>query len=43
MNPWPFIIAAYAIAGLATALLVVQSWLAMRRDEAEAANLGRDS
>jgi hypothetical protein len=37
VNPWPFIIAAYAIAAVATGSLVVQSWLAMRRDEAEAA------
>ena len=42
MNPWPFIIAAYAIAGVATVGLVLQSWLAMRRDETEAANLGRE-
>jgi len=43
VNPWPFIIAAYAIAAVATGSLVLQSWLAMRRDEAEAARVGRDS
>ena len=36
MNPWPFIIAAYALTLLATAALVLLSWRAMRRAEAAA-------
>ena len=42
MNPWPFIVAAYAISVAAVALLVLASWAAMRRAEAAAASLGRD-
>jgi len=42
MNPWPFIIAAYAFSLSAIVLLVGASWAAMRRAEAEAAKLGRD-
>ena len=41
MNPWPFVIAAYAVALGGTALLVLWSWIAMRRAEAEAARLSR--
>lgn len=41
MNPWPFVIAAYAIALGGTAALALWSWLAMRRAEAEAENVGR--
>jgi hypothetical protein len=33
VNPWPFVIAAYALAGLGTAALVVASYAAMRRAE----------
>ena len=33
MNPWPFVSAAYAVAFGATAVLVLVSWLAMRRAE----------
>ena len=40
MNPWPFVIAAYVIAFVGTASLVLWSWIAMRRAEAEAAKLG---
>lgn len=40
MNPWPFVIGAYAIAILATFVLTVASWAAMRRAEAEADALG---
>lgn len=36
MNPWPFVIAAYAIAFLGTAGLALASYLGMRRAEAEA-------
>ena len=42
MNPWPFVIAAYALTLLATAGTLLWSWIAMRRAEAEAAGLGRD-
>jgi len=36
MNPWPFVIAAYAVAILATAALVLLSFATMRRAEAAA-------
>ena len=36
MNPWPFVIAAYALTALATFGLLGVSWLAMRRAEADA-------
>ncbi len=36
MNQWPFIVAAYAIAIGATALLTLWSYVAMRRAEAAA-------
>lgn len=39
MNPWPFVIAAYAVALLATAALLLASFVAMRRAEREAENL----
>ena len=41
MNPWPFVIAAYAVALLGTAALAVASLVAMKRAEREAENLGR--
>ena len=41
MNPWPFVTAAYGLALGGTVLLVLWSWLAMRRAEAEAENLSR--
>jgi hypothetical protein len=41
MNPWPFVIGAYAIAILATFILTLWSWAAMRRAEAEAERLGQ--
>ena len=41
MSHWPFIIGAYGLAFVATVALVFGSWTAMRRAEAEAANLGR--
>ena len=43
MNPWPFIIGAYAIAIAATVALTLQSWLAMRRAERHAERIGRES
>jgi hypothetical protein len=36
---WPFVAAAYAIAGVATLALLATSYLAMRRAEAEAGAL----
>ena len=39
MNPWPFVIAAYAVALGGTAALVLWSWMAMRRAEADADRL----
>ena len=33
LDPWPFVIAAYAIGVLGTLVLVAWSWLAMRRAE----------
>ena len=33
LDPWPFVMAAYAIVIGATLVLVVWSWLAMRRAE----------
>ncbi len=43
MNPWPFVIGAYAIALVATVALTALSWRAMRRAEAEAERIGRES
>ncbi len=34
LNHWNFVIAAYAVAVGGTALLVISSWIAMRRAEA---------
>jgi nitrate reductase gamma subunit len=34
LDPWPFVIAAYAVGVLGTLALVGWSWLAMRRAEA---------
>jgi hypothetical protein len=39
MNPWPFVIAAYAVALLATAALLLASFESMRRAEADAESL----
>ena len=36
MNPWPFIVLAYALAILGTSVLVYRSFAAMRRAEREA-------
>jgi hypothetical protein len=41
MNPWPFVIAAYAITFVGTLSLASWSWIAMRRAEADADRLGR--
>ena len=34
LDPWPFVLAAYAVGIGGTAALVLHSWLAMRRAEA---------
>lgn len=39
MNHWTFVAAAYAFALIATAALLIQSFLSMRRAEAEADKL----
>ena len=36
MNPWPFVIAAYAVAIAATAGLLIWSWRSMHHAEAAA-------
>jgi len=41
MNPWPFVIAAYALTLAATIALVLWSHVAMRRAEREAEALRR--
>ena len=41
MDPWPFVIAAYAVALLGTAGVALGSLAAMRRAEREAEKLGR--
>lgn len=42
MNPWPFVIAAYALVLTVTIALAGWSYAAMRRAEREAAALVRD-
>ena len=41
MNPWPFVIGAYAFAALATVGLAAASYFAMRKAEREAEQLSR--
>ncbi|HKX91330.1 MAG TPA: hypothetical protein VJM15_02755 [Sphingomicrobium sp.] len=41
MNPWPFVIGAYAVAILLTAGLMIWAYASMRRAEAAADALGR--
>lgn len=41
MNPWPFVIAAYAIAISVTLALLGWAWAGMRRAEAAAEELTR--
>lgn len=41
MNHWPFVIAAYAITLIGTALLVALSWRRMRRLETRAEKMKR--
>ncbi|MEI9928181.1 MAG: hypothetical protein WDN44_11395 [Sphingomonas sp.] len=39
MNPWPFVIAAYAVTAAGALALALLSWRAMRRAEAAAESL----
>ena len=41
MNPWPFVVAAYAVCFLLTGMLMVLSAVSMRRAEAAADALKR--
>jgi hypothetical protein len=41
MNAWPFVIAAYSVAILLTAALMLWSYVSMRRAEAAADDLTR--
>jgi hypothetical protein len=41
MNPWPFVVGAYSVAILLTALLVIWAFASMRRAEAAADALTR--
>ena len=43
MNHWPFIIAAYGVTALGTISVSLWAFLAMRRAEAAAADMGRDA
>ncbi len=40
VDPWPFIIAAYAVAILGTLGVTIRSWWAMRKAERDAEALG---
>jgi len=42
MNPWPFVIAAYAVTGMGTLGLLVWAWRSMRAAEAQADLLKRN-
>ena len=41
MNPWPFVIAAYAVAIILTFGLLLWAWTSMRRAEAASEALNR--
>lgn len=41
MNPWPFVVAAYAVTIIATAALLAWAYASMRRAEAAADSLRR--
>ncbi|HEY0116196.1 MAG TPA: hypothetical protein VGB54_10775 [Allosphingosinicella sp.] len=41
MDPWPFVIGAYAFAAIAAVALFAASYRAMRKAEGEADRLGR--
>jgi hypothetical protein len=43
MNHWPFIIAAYAVTALGTIAVSLWSYLAMRKAEVAAAEIGREA
>ena len=42
MNPWPFVVAAYAVTIAGTAGTMLWAWLTMRAAEKAAAELRRD-
>ncbi|MFT3966787.1 MAG: hypothetical protein QM690_12995 [Sphingobium sp.] len=42
MNPWPFVIAAYALAGMGTLAVSLWSWRAARAAETRADALRRE-
>ena len=42
MNAWPFVIAAFAVTGLATLGLLAWAWRSMRAAERQADSLKRD-
>ena len=42
MNPWPFVIAAYGLAGVGTLGLLGWAWRSMRAAERHADSLKRD-
>ena len=42
MNPWPFVIGAYAATLAGVGWLALSSWAEMRAAEREARSLGRD-
>lgn len=42
MNPWPFVIAAYALTFAGTLALCVWTWNTMRRAEQRADNMKRE-
>ena len=42
MNPWPFVIAAYAVALIGTAGLLLASFVSMRRAETDSDRLRGD-
>jgi hypothetical protein len=41
LDPWPFVVAAYAIGIIGTLVLLGWSWLAMRRAERRRDGVGR--
>lgn len=41
LDPWPFVVAAYAIGAIGTLVLVGWSWLQMRRAERRRDGTGR--
>ena len=42
MNPWPFVVASYALTAIGTLVLSIASWRAMQAAERRADTLKRD-